>query len=206
MLTLYSYQDSGNSYKPRLLLAHLDLLFRLVEMSSRDGSTRTPDHLARNPNGKVPLLELADGRHLAESNAMLVHLAEGTGFIPADPYDRAKMFEWLFFEQYDHEPSIAVRRALTVYPERAELATPERMADLLERGNRALGVMETRLKDHDWLAGEVMSIADISLYGYTHDAHVGGFDLSRFPGIEAWVKRIADQPGHVGIDWRPEAA
>lgn len=204
MLTLYSSQESGNSYKPRLLLAHLGFPFRLVETSSRDGSTRTAEHLARNPNGKVPLLELADGRHLAESNAILLHLAEGSGFIPTNAYYRAKMFEWLFFEQYDHEPTIAVRRALSTYPERADRASPDRMADLLAGGNRALGVMETRLRDHDWLAGDRLSVADISLFGYTHDAHVGGFDLPQFPGVEAWVKRVADQPGHVGLDWRPQ--
>lgn len=203
MLTLYSYQDSGNSYKPRLLLAHLGLAFHLVDTSSRDGSTRTADFLARNANGKVPLLELEDGRHLAESNAILLYLAEGTRFLPADAYDRAKLYEWLFFEQYDHEPTIAVRRALSTYPERAAKATPERMPELLERGNRALGVMEARLAENDWLAGEQFSVADISLYGYTHDAHVGGFDLSRFPGVTAWVERVASQPGHVGLDWRP---
>jgi glutathione S-transferase len=204
MLTLYSYQDSGNSYKPRLLLAHLQRPFRLVDTSSRDGSTRTPEFLTRNANGKVPLLELEDGRHLAESNAILLYLADGTTFLPADAYERAKVHEWLFFEQYDHEPTIAVRRALMTYPERADKATPERMAALLDGGNRALGVMEARLSEHDWLAGDRFSVADISLYGYTHDAHVGGFDLTRYPGVAAWVKRVASQPGHVGMEWRPE--
>ncbi|HMB48780.1 MAG TPA: glutathione S-transferase family protein [Afifellaceae bacterium] len=204
MLTLYSYQDSGNSYKPRLLLAYLKRPFRLVDTSSRDGSTRTPEFLARNANGKVPLLELEDGRHLAESNAILLYLADGSRFLPADAYERAKVHEWLFFEQYDHEPTIAVRRALMTYPERADKATPERMAALLDGGNRALGVMEARLAGHDWLAGDQFSVADISLFGYTHDAHVGGFDLTRYPGVLAWVKRFADQPGHVGLEWRPE--
>jgi glutathione S-transferase len=205
MLTLYSDQDSGNSYKSRLLLAHLGRPFRLVDTSWRDGSTRTQAHLARNPNGKVPLLELEDGRYLAESNAILLYLAEGTRFLPDDAYDRAKAYEWMFFEQYDHEPSVAVRRSMSVYPERAKQATPERMAELLERGNKALGVMEARLAGHDWLAGDAFSVADISLYGYTHDAHVGGFDLARYPGVEAWVDRVAAQPGHVGLAWRPDA-
>ncbi len=204
MLTLYSYPDSGNSYKPRLLLAHLHLPFRHVAMSSRDGSTRTEAFLARNPNGKLPLLELEDGRHISESNAILVYLAEGSPFLPEDEYERAKAFQWLFFEQYDHEPNIAVRRALMTYPERAAQATPERLAALLEGGNRALGVMEARLAGHDWLAGGHFSIADMSLYAYTHDADVGGFDLSRFPGVAAWVRRVAEQPGHVGLDWLPE--
>jgi len=203
MLTLYSYPDSGNSYKPRLLLAHLGLPFRHVATSPRDGSTRTEAFLARNPNGKVPLLELEDGRHISESNAILTYLAEGTALMPNDAYERAQAFQWLFFEQYDHEPNIAVRRALMCYPERAALATPERLAALLEGGNRALGVMEARLKDQDWLAGEDFSIADISLYGYTHDADAGGFDLARFPGVRAWVRRVAGEPGHVGIDWLP---
>lgn len=203
MLTLYSYQDSGNSYKPRLLLAYLQRPFRLVDTSSRDGSTRTDEFLSRNANGKVPLLELEDRRHLAESNAILLYLADGSKFLPADAYERAKVHEWLFFEQYDHEPTIAVRRALMTYPERADKATPERMAALLDGGNRSLGVMEARLSDHDWLAGDQFSVADISLFGYTHDAHVGGFDLTRYPGVLAWVQRIADQPGHVGLEWRP---
>jgi glutathione S-transferase len=205
MLTLYSYQDSGNSYKPRLLLAHLGLPFRLVDTSSRDGTTRTDEFLARSPIGKVPLLQLDDGRYLAESNAILLHLAEGTRFLPEDAYDRAKVYEWLFFEQYSHEPNIAVRRALVTYPERAEQATPERMAASLEGGYKALGVMEARLAGHDWLAGDGFSVADISLYGYTHDAHVGGFDLARYPGVDAWVERVAAQPGHVELAWRPEA-
>ncbi|HSM40510.1 MAG TPA: glutathione S-transferase family protein [Afifellaceae bacterium] len=205
MLTLYSYQDSGNSYKPRLLLAHLGLPFRLVDTSSRDGSTRTAEFLARSPIGKVPLLELDDGRYLAESNAILLHLAEGTRFLPEDAYDRAKVYEWLFFEQYSHEPYVAVRRAMITYPERAGQATPERMAATLEGGYKALAVMEARLAGHDWLAGGSYSVADISLYGYTHDAHIGGFDLARYPGVEAWVDRVAAQPGHVDLAWRPEA-
>lgn len=203
MLTLYSYPDSGNSYKPRLLLAHLGLTFHHIAVSSRDGSTRTAAFLARNPNGKVPLLELADGRFIAESNAILFYLSEATSYLPDDRYDRARALQWMFFEQYDHEPNIAVRRALTVYPERAAAATPERMAALLENGNRALSVMNEHLSGHDWLAGNRFSVADISLYCYTHDADVGGFDLDQFPGVRAWVDRVSDQPGHVGLDWLP---
>ena len=116
MLTIYSQPDSGNCYKPRLLLAKLGKPFKHVTVSSLDGSTRTPEYLAKNPNGKVPLLELEDGRFLAESNAMLLHLAEGTPYLPKDAYERALVYQWLFFEQYSHEPQIAVRRALIVYP------------------------------------------------------------------------------------------
>ena len=202
MLTLYQQQDSGNCYKPRLLLANLQLPFSIVDINANDGSTRAPDYLARNPNGKVPLLELADGRWLTESNAILLHLSEGTPFLPDDAFDRAKVYEWLFFEQYSHEPAIAVRRSLTIYPARREQATPDLMAKLYRDGNQALGVMETRLAAADWLAGEDFSVADMALYAYTHMAEEGGFGLAAFPGVTAWLARIAARPGHVTIDWR----
>ncbi len=205
MLTLYSQQASGNAYKPRLLMALLGIPFRLVEINTYDGSTRKPDFLAKNPIGKVPLLEFDDGRRLAESNAILLHLAEGTPYLPADAFDRAKAYEWLFFEQYVHEPAIAVRRSILTAPERADQRTPERLAQLLEAGNRALGVMEQRLARADWLAGGNYSVADIALYAYTHVAEEGGYDLGTYPGIAAWIERVASQPGHVSIDWRPEA-
>lgn len=205
MLTLYSQQDSGNCYKPRLLLAHLGRRFCLVDVNANDGTTRTPDFLAKNPIGKVPLLEFDDGRRLAESNAMLLHLAEGTRFLPHDAFERAKVYEWLFFEQYSHEPTVAVRRSLMIYPERAGEVNDNRMADLLAGGNHALGVMETRLAGADWLAGTSVSVADLALYAYTHMAGEGGFDLSAFPGVSAWLARVAGLPGHVTIDWRPDA-
>ena len=173
MLTLYQQHDSGNCYKVRLVLSHLGRPFRTVAVSSFDGSTRRPEFLAKNPIGKVPTIELEDGRFLAESNAILLHFAEGTPLLPADSYDRAKAYEWLFFEQYVHEPAIAVRRALSVYPERRAEATPERMAALLEAGNRALAVLERQLQSSDWLAGNAFSVADISLYAYTHVADEG---------------------------------
>ena len=205
MLTLYSHQDSGNSYKPRLLMALLRVSFRLVDVDVHDGSTRKPEFLAKNPIGKAPLLEFPDGRRLAESNAILLHLAEGTRFLPADPFDRAKAYEWLFFEQYSHEPAIAVRRAILHAPQRAHLRTPERLDALSEAGNRALGVMEQRLSGADWLAGSAYSVADIALYAYTHVAGEGGFDLQPYPGIRAWIERVASEPGHVPIEWRPDA-
>lgn len=202
--TLYSMQDSGNCYKARLLLHLLGLPFRLVDTDSRDGSTRTPEFLALNPNGKVPLLVLPDGRRLAESNAMLLHLAEGTEYLPADRYERALCYQWLFFEQYSHEPYVAVARSiLRLYPSRRAEATPERMADLHKRGNAALAVMEQRLGEADWLAGKGYSVADIALYAYTHTADDGGFDLKAFPAICDWLARVAARLGHVGIDWRP---
>jgi len=199
MITLYQQHDSGNCYKVRLVLTCLDRPFRTVAVSSFDGSTRRPGFLAKNPIGKVPTVELDDGRFLAESNAILLHFAEGTPLLPADPYDRAKAYEWLFFEQYVHEPAIAVRRALSVYPERRADATPERMAQLLEAGNRALSVMEQRLAGADWLAGNAFSVADISLYAYTHMAGDGGYELARYPGIGRWLARIAAQPRHLPI-------
>lgn len=202
--TLYSMQDSGNCYKARLLLHLLGKPFRIVDTDSRDGSTRTPEFLALNPNGKVPLLVLPDGRRLAESNAMLLHLAEGTKYLPADAYDRAIAYQWLFFEQYSHEPSVAVARSiLFLYPSRRHEATPERVAELHKRGNAALGVMEQRLAGSAWLAGNAYSVADIALYAYTHTAEDGGFDLAPYPGIRAWLDRIAATPGHVPIEWRP---
>ncbi len=203
MLTLYSQQGSGNAYKPRLLMALLGIPFRIVEINTYDGSTRKPDFLEKNPIGKVPVLEFPDGRRLAESNAILLHLAEGTSYLPNDTFDRAKAYEWLCFEQYSHEPAIAVRRSILTASERAHLRTPERLAELLEAGNSALAIMEKRLADAEWLAGDSYSIADIALYAYTHVAGEGGFDLSAYPGISAWLGRVASDPGHVAIDWRP---
>lgn len=203
MLTLYSQQDSGNCYKPRLLLAQLGRPFRIVDVNANDGSTRTPAFREKNPIGKVPFLEFADGRRLAESNAILLYLSEGTAYLPAEPFDRAKTYEWLFFEQYSHEPTIAVRRSLLIYPEMADEADERRLERLLDGGRRALTVMERRLSEADWLAGSAYSVADIALYAYTHMADQGGFDLSRYPAIGGWLARVAAQPGHVPIEWRP---
>ncbi|BCH23795.1 glutathione S-transferase [Mesorhizobium sp. L-8-10] len=203
MKTIYGMVESGNCYKPRLLMAKLGQPFRHVAVSSRDGSTRTADYLAKNPNGMVPLLELEDGRLLAESNAILLYLAEGSRLLPQDPYDRGLAYQWLFFEQYSHEPYIAVRKALITFPERARDATPERLALTLERGNRALGVMEKHLAENSFFAGDAMSVADIALYAYTHEAGKGGFDLSAYPSVGAWLDRVRADPGHVTIDWLP---
>ncbi|PWJ80540.1 glutathione S-transferase [Pseudaminobacter salicylatoxidans] len=203
MIRIYGMTESGNCYKPRLLLAKLDLPFEHVEVSSRSGATRSANYLARNPNGMVPLLEIEDGRMLAESNAMLLYLAEGTRFLPADPYRRGLAYQWLFFEQYSHEPYIAVRKALLTFPERAKDATPERLAVTLERGNKALGVMEKHLAGNAFFAGDAMSVADIALYAYTHAAGEGGFDLAAYPAVSTWLKRVRADPGHVSIDWLP---
>ncbi|MGE0847456.1 MAG: glutathione S-transferase family protein [Flavobacteriaceae bacterium] len=200
MYTLYSSRESGNSYKPRLIMALLGIPYRAVEVSPLDGTTRKPDFLARNPNGKVPVLEFEDGRFLAESNAMLVYLSENSPFFPKERYKRGKVMEWLFFEQYSHEPNIAVRQALSIYPERRHQATPERMQQLLEGGNRALAVMEQRLTHHPYLVGDRYTIADIALYAYTHQADQGGFDLGRYPAIRQWLSRVSTNPDHVAIN------
>jgi glutathione S-transferase len=202
--TLYSMQNSGNCYKPRLLLHQIGRDFRMVDTDSLDGSTRRPDFLALNPNGKVPLLVLPDGRRLAESNAMLLHLAEGTPFLPADVYERAVCYQWLFFEQYSHEPYVAVARSwLHLIPDGRTRLGPERLADLHARGHKALQVMEQRLGEAPWFAGTAYSVADVALYAYTHVAHEGGFDLGSYPGIRDWLARVAATPRFVDMDWRP---
>ena len=198
MLTLYDYLSSGNGYKCRLLLHQLGLPFRRVELDIMQGATRTPEFLARNPNGRIPALELEDGTVLAESNAILFYLAEGTPFLPADRLGRAQVLQWLFFEQYSHEPFVAVARfILHLLPEdsprRAELPR------LHQGGYAALGVMEQRLASHPFLVGDRYSIADIALYAYTHVADEGGFDLAGYPAVRTWLGRVAAQPGHVPI-------
>ena len=203
MLTIYAQPDSGNCYKPRLLLAKLGKPFPHVTVSSLDGSTRKPEYLAKNPNGKVPLLELDDGRFIAESNAILLYLAENTPYLPKDAYERALVYQWLFFEQYSHEPYVAVRRALMVYSERAREATPDRLASTLVGGDKALGVMEVQLEKTPFLAGDNLSIADIALYAYTHEAHRAGFDMDNYPAITAWLARVEADKGHVPVDWLP---
>ncbi|RLP25439.1 glutathione S-transferase family protein [Mesorhizobium sp. YM1C-6-2] len=201
--TIYGMTDSGNCYKPRLLMAKLGRPFRHVEVSSNDGGTRSEAFTAKNPNAMVPLLEFDDGRLLAESNAMLLHLGEGTRFLPKDAYERALAYQWLFFEQYSHEPYIAVRRALLTFPNRKKDATPERLQVTLERGNKALRVMEKRLGETPFFAGQSLSVADIALYAYTHVAGEGGFDLGDYPAVGVWLKRVESDPGHVPIGWLP---
>ena len=203
MTILYGMTDSGNCYKPRLLMAKLGIPFRNVEISSHTGDTRKADYLVKNPNAMVPLLELDDGRRLAESNAILLYLAEGTRYLPQDRFERALCHQWLFFEQYSHEPYVAVRRALLTFPERAADATPERLASTLERGNKALGVMNRRLAETPFFAGSAYSVADIALYAYTHTAEEGGFQIAAYPAVADWLKRVEADPGHVPMDWLP---
>jgi glutathione S-transferase len=202
MPRLYDYLDSGNGYKVRLLLAQLEQSYSWTELDILRGETRTPEFLARNPNGRIPTLELDDGTCLAESNAILWYLAEGTPFIPSDRLGRAQVLQWMFFEQYSHEPYVATPRFIVRHlppdsPRRAELL--ERMA----RGEAALAVMERHLSTHSFFVNERYSIADIALYAYTHVAPEAGFDLTPYPNVLAWMSRVSAQPRHIPITWRP---
>jgi glutathione S-transferase len=197
MLRLYDNWESGNAYKVRLLLAQLGLPFERVELDILRGETRTPDFLALNPNHRIPVLEWPDGRRLAESNAILFHLAEGTPFLPRDAFERAQALQWMFFEQYSHEPYIAVLR-FWHFSKQLDAHRDEVPAKL-ERGRHALSVMEQHLGARDFFAGSRYSVADIALYAYTHVAHEGGFDLAPYPALCAWLARVAAQPGHVRI-------
>jgi glutathione S-transferase len=201
MPILHNMQNSGNSYKVRLAARQLGIALKLIEYRSGDGKTRQPEFLAKNPIGRVPLLEPEDGRFLAESGAILFYLAEGTKLMPADSWNRGKMLEWMFFEQYEHEPSVAVaRRWISHEPKEALEAKRALIPEWHAKGNAALGVMEKRLKQQDWLAGGHYSIADIALYAYTHVAEEGGFELSRYPAITAWLQRVASEPNHIAMD------
>ena len=197
MLRLYDYFESGNTYKVRLLLHQLGIPFERIELDIMKGETRTAEFLARNPNGRVPLVELEDGRSLAESNAILYYFAEGTDYLPDDRLARAQALQWMFFEQYSHEPYIAVVRfwCFSGQADKMKDEIPARM----ERGYQALGVMEKHLTDQDFFAGGAYSIADIALYAYTHVADEGRFDLGPYSAVRAWLERVAAQPGHVPI-------
>ena len=202
MLRLYDNHLSGNGYKPRLLLAHLGRTYERIEVDILKGETRTPEFLAINPNGRIPVLVLKDGTRLAESNAILFFLAEGSRFLPSSRLARALCLQWMFFEQYSHEPCIAVARHWIQHVE----MTPTRRAQLPakhEGGRAALTVMEKHLVESAWFGGDAMSIADIALYAYTHVAGEGGFDLSDYPGVTAWLARVAGQPDHVPMSPAP---
>jgi len=196
---LYNSAVSGNCYKVRLLLAHLGIPYEKREVDVVD-RTQPRDELAGlSPSRRVPTLVLDDGRPLAESNAIVLYFGEGTRFVPDDAYDRAQMHQWMFWEQYDHEPAIAVLRFLKTYSGRPELYEAQR-EHLHRRGVKALDAMEQRLNGRDWFAGGAMSLADIVLYAYTHAADEGGFDLEPYPAVRAWLGRVAAEPGHVRID------
>jgi glutathione S-transferase len=198
-MLLYNSAVSGNCYKVRLLLAQLGLEYETTDVSVVDRSNRAELLGDLNPGLRVPTLLLDDGRPLAESNAILWYFGDGTAFVPEDPYERAQVLQWLFFEQYSHEPYIAVARFLLGYS--GEPARFERQRErLLTAGYAALDAMERHLAAREFLAADRYSIADISLYAYTHVAHEGDFDLEPYPSVRGWLERVAVQPGHVAID------
>jgi glutathione S-transferase len=193
-MKLYGMKMSGNCWKVAQILRLTGNAFEWVETDSNAGATRTPEFLAINPNGKVPAVVLDDGAVLVESNAILLHYAYDTPWLPAPGMARHRVHEWLFFEQYSHEPYIAVARNIITWKREAALY-PERLAECAARGAQALDVMERRLSTHHWLVGEQPTVADLALFAYTHRADEGGFDLARWPGVAAWVARLSARPG-----------
>jgi glutathione S-transferase len=198
MLTLYDMMDSGNAYKVRLLLHLLDIPHRSIEHDIDKGETRTPEFLAKNPNGRVPVLLLEDGTYLAESNAIICYLADGTPFLPAERLARAQVLQWLFFEQYSHEPYVATPRYIIKHLGRSHPRAAE-LPGRIERGHQALTVMETHLKQRQFFVGERYTVADIAIYAYTHVAHEADIDLKPYPRVREWLSRVANQPRHISI-------
>jgi glutathione S-transferase len=203
MYTLYSMQRSGNSYKVRLALAQLRLPFELIEVDILRGETRTPEFLARNPSGHVPLLEVMPGRYVAESNAILWYIAGGTPLAPDDRIDRADALQWMFFEQNSLEPNLGAATFWLNMVKGGRELQMHALEDWMEKGYQALRVMEKHLATHQFFAANRYTIADIALYSYAHIAHESDFDLTGFPAIRAWLKRVAGQPGYVTMDWNP---
>jgi glutathione S-transferase len=201
MLRLYDYLPSGNGYKARLLLTQLGIPFERIDVDILSGQTRTPEFLAKNANGRIPLLEIGPEQRLAESNAILLYLAEGTPFLPEDKWQRAKVYEWLCFEQYSHEPNIATTRFWVKF-----LPWNEERRPLLEQkkklGYAALDVMERHLRDRRFFVDERYSIADIALFAYTHVAGEGEFDLAPYTAVRAWIERVRAEPLHIPITQR----
>jgi glutathione S-transferase len=197
-MLLYNSAVSGNCYKVRLLAAHLGIPLELRDIDVTDRADPRDELAGLNPVRRAPTLALDDGRPLAESNAILWYLGEGSRFVPKNRYDRAKTLQWMFFEQYEHEPAIAVARNLKSYAGPPDVWEARRES-LTERGLKALAALELGLEGRDWLAGDGMTVADIALYAYTHCADEGGFSLDGYPAIRAWLDRTAAQPGHVLI-------
>ena len=198
MYRLYEFSPSGNCYKVRLLLTQLGIPFERVEIDITKGETASADFLKKNPNGRTPVLEIKEGQYLSESNAILFHLAEGTNFLPEHKFQKALVLQWMFFEQYDHEPNIATSRYWISILGKANEYRQE-LKKKQEAGYEVLGVMEAHLTRQTFFVGNRYTIADIALYAYTHVAHEGGFDLSRFPAIQKWFKKVEAQPRYLKI-------
>jgi len=199
-MQLYDYLPSGNSYKVRWVAAHLGLAYDHVDVDIHTGGTQSEEFLAMNPAGQIPLLVLDDDRTLAESNAIIRYLADGSDLVPSNPYDHAKMLQWQFWEQYRHEPAIAVARFICNY---ARDARANELAALMLKGDAALAVMDAHLSNRDWFVGDRCSLADVSLYAYTHVAAEGGFDVSQYAAVQAWLTRFAAQTNHILITANP---
>src|SRR5882672_11459359 len=204
MYTLYSMRRSGNSYKVRMALAQLGIPYRLIEIDILRGESRTPEFLAKNPSGQVPLLEVAPDRYLAESNAILWYLAGGTTLAPEDRIERAEALQWMFFEQHSLEPNIGAAYFWLVLIKGGRDLQSHSLEDWLENGDRALGVMEKHLATNRYFVADRFTIADIALYAYTHLADQCDFDLKRFPAVRDWLGRVTEEPGYVAMDWQPE--
>ncbi|NER34047.1 MAG: glutathione S-transferase family protein [Oscillatoria sp. SIO1A7] len=198
MLHLYDFLPSGNCYKIRLLLHQLGIPYQRIDINILKGESRTPEFLAKNPNGRVPLLATEDGRFIAESNAILFYLSQDTEFWPSNYWQQTQVLQWLFFEQYSHEPYIATSRYWISILGKAD-EYREAIAQKRQPGYAALEVMENHLKQQQFFVAERYTIADIGLFAYTHVAEEGGFDLSGFPAVRAWLERVKAQPGHIGI-------
>jgi glutathione S-transferase len=200
MHTLYSMQRSGNSYKVRLALARLGIPYKLVEVDILQGESRTPEFLKKNPSGQIPLLEVAPGRYLAESNAILWYVAGGTILAPEDRIERAETMQWMFFEQHSLEPNIGAAFFWLALIKGGRDLQQHALEDWMENGYRALGVMEQHLASRRFFVADRCTIADIALYAYTHLAHECDFDLGRYPAIRRWLGRVAAEPGHVAME------
>ncbi len=199
---LYDYLPSGNGYKVRLVLRQLGLPYELVELDIKHGATRTPEFLAKNPNGRIPLLEIPGRGYLAESHAIIAYLAEGSALVPADPLERARMWQWMCFEQYSLEPNIGTARFWIASLGKSESELGEKLQEKRRNGHAALAVLEQALTGRGFLVGDGYSLADVALYAYTHVAPEGGFALDAYPSIRAWCARVAAEPGHVPITSR----
>ncbi|WP_290537180.1 MULTISPECIES: glutathione S-transferase family protein [Alcanivorax] len=199
MFTLYEFASSGNCYKLRLAMTQLGIPFRRIEKDITRGETRTAEFLAINPNGRIPVLVTQDNKMLPESNAALWYLARDSKLMPEEAFEQAQVLQWMFFEQYNHEPNIATSRYwIHVLGEKEKYA--EALAEKQQKGHDALRVMESHLSGRDFFVGSDYSIADIALYAYTHVAGQGGFSLEDYPAIQAWLKRVEQQPGYVAME------